>query len=482
MKAVVFLCLFVAGLYTQASANQLNRSALAAKPVTMTGYTDNPGIKNAAIVQSILFYTQMRPELLAESSQQDGRFHLAFMQAQPGFVYLTILGKAWAVYVQPGDSIVFRLSGSGPATSITFEGEEAADHQLFAQLSDLTSSKLTPRYGQNSDPAAFKTTVTAWRKALHDSIVLAVLKHPVKSWAADLAQAWVNYAYVRLIYSVLPARPAGLNANEYTREADMYPFNRHEFLLLDAYRDAAMGKYVFRYRQDSSWNNEKIAANVTKVLQGKTRDHVLTNLIGLYAQKQTPESQAPLTRLFAAAKEKVRDSIYVAYLNEAELKLRVLDKPLPDSILNSTYLLDYASGKKLSLKDVLALYQGKPVYIDLWASWCIPCREDIAKSAAAKQYLTEKNVQYLYFSTDKDVAAWKKAALQDSITTRQYAFVSNTTASLFTFLNHEFIPRYLLLDKSHKVKATYAPRPTPPFLNELKALVGSLEARVVTFN
>ncbi|MBO9562804.1 MAG: redoxin family protein [Niastella sp.] len=482
MRAVVCLFLFVAGLYTQAPAHALNRSAVAAKPVMMTGYTDNPGIKNVAIVQSILFYTQMRPEQLAESSQQDGRFHLAFLQAQPGFVYLTILGKAWAVYVQPGDNIVFRLSGSGPATSITFEGEQAATQQLFAQLSELTSSKLTPRYGQNNDPAAFKTTLTAWRQALQDSIALAVLKHPIKSRAVNLAQAWANYAYVRLIYSVLPARPTGLDASEYTREADKYPFNRHELLSLDAYRDAAMGKYVFRYRQDTAWSNEKIAANVSKLLQGKTRDHVLTNLIGLYAQKQTPESQAPLTRLFAVAKEQVRDSIYVAYLHETELKLRVLDKPLPDSILNSTYLLDYTSGKKLTLKDVLASYQGQPVYIDLWASWCIPCREDIAKSAAAKQYLTEKNVQYLYFSTDKDVTAWKKAAVQDSITTRQYVFVSNTTASLFSFLNHEFIPRYLLLDKSHKVKATYAPRPTPPFLNELKALVGSLEARVVTFN
>lgn len=481
MRTVVFLFLFV-GLYTQAPAHELNQSALATKPVVMTGYTDNPEIKSVAIVQSILFYTQMRPGQLAESSQQDGRFYLSFMQTQPGFVYLTILGKAWAVYVQPGDSIVFRLSGSGPAASIIFEGQQAATHQLFAQLSDLTSNKLTPRYGQYNDPAAFKTAVTAWRKALQDSIAFSVLKHPTKSWAADLAQAWANYAYVRLIYSVLPGRPAGLDANEYTREADKYPFDRDALLSLDAYRDAAMGKYVFRYRQDSSWSNEKIAANVNRVLQGKTRDHVLTNLIGLYAQKQTPESQAPLTRLFAAAREQVRDSAYVAYLNEAELKLRVLDKPLPDSILNSTYLLDYTSGKKLAFKDVLALYQGKPVYIDLWASWCIPCREDIAKSAAAKQYLTEKNVQYLYFSTDKDVNAWKKAALQDSITTRQYAFVSNTTTSLFSFLNHEFIPRYLLLDKSHKVKATYAPRPTPPFLNELKTLVGSLEARVVTFN
>jgi thiol-disulfide isomerase/thioredoxin len=482
MKAVACLFLFVASLYIQTSAHALNRSLVASKPVTMTGYTDNPEIKSVAITQPILFLTQMRPEQFAESSQQDGRFHLAFLQAQPGFVYLTILGKAWAIYVQPGDSIVFRLSGSGPAASITFEGRQAATHQLFAQLSDLTSNKLTPRYGQYNDPAAFKTAATAWRQALQDSIALAVLKHLIKSRAVDLAQAWVNYAYVRLIYSVLPARPAGLDADEYTREADKYTFNRHELLSLDAYRDAAMSKYVFRYRQDTAWNNEKIAANVSKVLQGKTRDHVLTNLIGLFAQKQTPESQAPLTRLFAAAREQVRDSIYVSYLNEVELKLRVLDKPLPDSILNSTYLLDYTSGKKLALRDVLTLYQGKPVYIDLWASWCIPCREDITKSVAAKQYLTEKNVQYLYFSTDKDVSAWKKAALQDSITTRQYVFVSGTTASLFSFLNHEFIPRYLLLDKSHKVKATYAPRPTPPFLNELKALIGSLEAKVVTFN
>ncbi|WP_342455478.1 TlpA disulfide reductase family protein, partial [Bacteroides caccae] len=31
------------------------------------------------------------------------------------------------------------------------------------------------------------------------------------------------------------------------------------------------------------------------------------------------------------------------------------------------------------MKDVLQKYEGKAVYIDFWASWCMPCLKEIPK-------------------------------------------------------------------------------------------------------
>ncbi|WP_276481288.1 TlpA family protein disulfide reductase [Paraflavitalea pollutisoli] len=469
-----------AALAPDSQNNQLTRTQVDSVKITCIV---PEGIHTVAIAKPILFLTQMRPEQITDAAVHDGRIDLAFAQQTPGFVQFIVSGhNNWMVYVTPGDSITCRITGTGPTSTVHFEGRNAINWQSFALVSGLTANRLLPTYSRYNDPHVYQNALNAWRTAALDSLTQYWQPQKPKATVQQLAKAWIDYEYVRLTYAILPGLPADFPFATYTREADQFLFNSDLLANVSSYQNASLAKYIFRYRRDTAWTISRLAANAQKLLSGKTLDHVLSNLTGVYAQKQLPADKPALEKLFVTAQKQVKDSVYVAYISKTALDYRVLGKPLPDAVLDQTFLTSYTGGQETSLRTLLQQYAGKAVYLDLWASWCVPCREDISQSAEAKTYLKEKSVAYLYISIDKNAAAWKTAAAQDTITNDQFLLNTGKATPFYQFLNHEFIPRYVLLDANHKVKSTYAPRPNAGGTAALKALVASLSAKVVTFN
>lgn len=73
--------------------------------------------------------------------------------------------------------------------------------------------------------------------------------------------------------------------------------------------------------------------------------------------------------------------------------------------------LDNSSIKTLA--DLLAPYKGTPVLIDLWATWCRPCRKSFSHVGPVQEYAAENGVQLLYLSIDEQSGIepqWKRMA------------------------------------------------------------------------
>lgn len=123
-----------------------------------------------------------------------------------------------------------------------------------------------------------------------------------------------------------------------------------------------------------------------------------------------------------------------------------------------------------TLKDVIQSLHGKKLYVDVWATWCGPCKEEFKHKSKLYDLLNEYNVEVLYISIDeKD----KDQQWRDMIKfyelkghhIRANEQLDEELRKLYPLHEGIAIPWYMLVDENGKVKIDFASKPS-----ELKSL------------
>lgn len=103
------------------------------------------------------------------------------------------------------------------------------------------------------------------------------------------------------------------------------------------------------------------------------------------------------------------------------------------------------------LGTILSKYKGSVVVVDLWATWCGPCRMGHSTMAPMKEELKDKNVVFVYLaSATSPIGTWRQMIGDISgehyyLTDRQYGYV------LARVFGSQSIPMYGLFGKDGKL-------------------------------
>ena len=171
------------------------------------------------------------------------------------------------------------------------------------------------------------------------------------------------------------------------------------------------------------------------------------------------------------------DSTFVAQQKQSITGLKkYLNKSHADKLYLTTKLAkgmpspkftDYENikGGTTSLDDL----KGKYVYVDVWATWCNPCKREIPFLQKVEKQYHGKNIEFVSLSIDqkKDHEAWVKMIADKQLTGVQL-FADNSWRSKFvTDYVINGIPRFILIDPQGNIVSSNAPRPSSPKLVEL---------------
>ncbi|WP_447642070.1 MULTISPECIES: TlpA family protein disulfide reductase [Chitinophagaceae] len=228
---------------------------------------------------------------------------------------------------------------------------------------------------------------------------------------------------------------------------DDFWFNQLQYVFL---------KYKYRLKKNEEYA-DSIYFSTKSNLKGISKDRILFFILKDELNKKSNRNKI----LFKDFKDTNTDDDYNNYISGM---YDDSDITHVSSSSTSTQTLDNLN----NFDSLTSKFKGNAIYIDIWASWCAPCRREMPYSAALREKYKNKEVVFIYISTDLDKLAWKKACIEEKLEGNNSFVLSNNFNSMFANkYKIKTIPRYMLIGKDGKMITSDAPRPSDKILEEL---------------
>ena len=131
------------------------------------------------------------------------------------------------------------------------------------------------------------------------------------------------------------------------------------------------------------------------------------------------------------------------------------------------------NGDRTSLSDL----KGKYTYIDVWATWCGPCKAEIPSLKLLEKDYHGKNIQFVSMSIDDDRSHkgswelankdWRSMVADKELGGIQIFAPKGWKSKFITDYKIKGIPRFILIDPDGNIVDASAPRPSDPALRKI---------------
>ena len=117
---------------------------------------------------------------------------------------------------------------------------------------------------------------------------------------------------------------------------------------------------------------------------------------------------------------------------------------------SSDKLKDISEGETL-LKKILEPYKGKFVLLDIWGTWCGPCREALSHSTEEYARLKDYDIEFLYLANKSPQTAWENVIKEYNVSgpnVAHYNLPNDQQSAIEHYLNVHSWPTYKLFDRN----------------------------------
>ncbi|MEH3112194.1 redoxin domain-containing protein [Pedobacter terrae] len=389
-------------------------------------------------------YLQPQNENLTVKTDTEGNFSIHFDLKKPGYYRI---GRN-ILFLSPGDNLKVAINHLNPNLS-TFAG---TGHEANNYLKNTPFPKGGSylESGKNISPYPKVQLENILNKERERSLELNRLKG-VNLGFKNLEAARIKADVVNSINSVRYYAPMKLKLSNDTAVRYLDTFHqlaksklniclrelkRPEYLQLPVVRDIA---------RLISTNSAKYQKSDIAFL-ARVRDWIIAD--SLTALMTGMEDKAKI----AAFSSQLQSIKFLDY-RQAAFRTRSSLLKYGDGDLAVDFYATDQDGNAVKLSD----WKGKVIFIDLWATWCGPCLQQMPGFEKLKQqYSGNKDVLFVSLSIDENVDDWKKNVAFRKAGGLQW-HINRTGLKDYHVIN---IPRTIIINQHFKIANFQAPAPS----------------------
>ncbi|MDR1882931.1 MAG: TlpA family protein disulfide reductase [Prevotella sp.] len=416
-------------------------------------------------------------EIASAKIDGENRFVFAFNPQEEGFYAIALSPTSsqnrYVFYFKPGDRLNVKIMAEG----YELTGENTPENTEMARWRDFIfplEDKAVYFQQKNSTYVDFFPLLDEKLDELKSYPAVATPNLLFNRRFEDFKRNDLLFVAINFIQTPRSAHPEGEDFNDYYREIDLPSLTRNTSILdYPGGISLALSSYMTLSRINSqSTDAEKKTklADVSDLLLDGPDAHLIANdtirgeigiLLARYIKTlpKFAEFKAKHGKSMVTDSQKKRMDDIELGLHKNVAGEEAIDFRFPD-----------INEKEFALSG----FKGKVVYIDVWATWCGPCRKEFpAMKELEKQYRDNKDIVFVGVNVDvsKDIQKWKNFLEKEQLPGIQIFAGDKANAELMKPYKISGIPRFILVGKDGKLVMADAPRPSS---TEIKDLLDSV--------
>lgn len=380
----------------------------------------------------------------------------------------------YSFFLSPGDELNFTIDEQkiNEAPIITGIGSDN-NQPLIQSLHDTFGNTIYTVYPSDSLPNKVLQTIT--EKNAHNNLVLNAYINKFQPTQEFVKNEITYIQYFTLInYEFYKENHKYDLGKSYTRNESKWqsiedslikanPLNNDEILYTSDYA-AFLSSYVGRIKE-KIWThpeleNEYLISPLDKQLYASDPENFLKEKIidkhftgktaeFLYAdlfQTINNQKEDNQPEIFDRFKKRYPTSIYIPYI---EPRIARIIESRKNVLLDETILISNTDSLQ-TFEDVLELVKGKTVLLDMWGTWCGPCRRDLSNhSETIKSYFKDKPLDYLYIANDDlpNEEKWRELIPYYKLSGTHILANHNLSNDILTKVQSYGYPTYIIIKK-----------------------------------
>ena len=423
---------------TQMTGSIVNYSG---KPIELILYSDP------------ITYREMHYRFTVNSS---GSFVLPVELARPTIGKLVYGDRHIEVYLEPGDRLAVSFDGNSFGNTIRFSGTGGVHNNFLRDLRSrfANADEQARKKTETASPSDYKQFMDQSYRSKLDFLEQYPQRSKFSARFAQFARADVDYWYAYLLLNYPWEHPYFVG----TTAPMQMPSGYFDFLdRIPLNNDGALPNEYYTYFLDLYFENEEEKRNdfgVTRLSLAK--EQLTGEALYYYTAKRLNalSKMGKTSRITADLTTFLQESTYEQY-NDVLILTYNQTRGIQKGSKAPSFTLFDIDGNQVSLSD----FEGSVVYIDFWATWCIPCIHEMQSAQRLKRRFKGKPVEFVYISVDANRDLWANYVKQHRLKGVHLYASGEFQSEVARAYGVQRIPNFVMIDKEGNIAAKPALRP-----------------------